>query len=140
MSGECILTTYKTDDKGYGKCNVLRFGKKITRAHILAWVDANGQLPPVDKPLILHSCDNPPCCNPEHLRAGTNAENMLDRVERRSHGHHRMTHCRRGHEYTDENTALRNGRRHCRACDRLGKQRRATVRAELKTLGYGESP
>lgn len=27
---------------------------------------------------IMHLCDNPPCTNPEHLRAVTHRENMLD--------------------------------------------------------------
>lgn len=31
---------------------------------------------------ILHSCDNPPCCNPAHLRPGTQAENIEDRDSR----------------------------------------------------------
>lgn len=30
----------------------------------------------------LHSCDNPTCCNPNHLRWGTAAENMADMRER----------------------------------------------------------
>ena len=32
--------------------------------------------------LVLHSCDNPPCCNPNHLRVGTQADNVQDRVDR----------------------------------------------------------
>lgn len=28
----------------------------------------------------MHSCDNPPCCNPSHLRPGTHAENIADMV------------------------------------------------------------
>lgn len=32
---------------------------------------------------VLHSCHNPPCVNPRHLRAGTHQENMLDKTYRR---------------------------------------------------------
>lgn len=33
-------------------------------------------------PNVLHSCDNPRCCNPGHLRWGTQADNVRDAVER----------------------------------------------------------
>lgn len=29
---------------------------------------------------VLHSCNNPPCCNPDHLREGTHQENMDDKL------------------------------------------------------------
>ena len=35
----------------------------------------------------LHSCDNPPCCNPKHLFAGTNQDNMQDK-EAKGRGNH----------------------------------------------------
>lgn len=31
---------------------------------------------------VLHSCDNPPCCNPNHLRTGTAKDNSNDMIER----------------------------------------------------------
>lgn len=31
---------------------------------------------------VLHSCDNPPCCNPVHLREGSGQDNMDDRTAR----------------------------------------------------------
>lgn len=38
---------------------------------------------PIPKGLyILHSCDNPKCCNPDHLRPGTQKENMDDMYKR----------------------------------------------------------
>lgn len=40
---------------------------------------------------VLHECDNPPCANPAHLKLGTNADNVRDRVVRGREGD------RRGH-------------------------------------------
>lgn len=28
--------------------------------------------------IVMHTCDNPPCCNPSHLVLGTQAENLAD--------------------------------------------------------------
>ena len=32
-----------------------------------------------DGVVVMHTCDNPPCCNPAHLRKGTIADNNADR-------------------------------------------------------------
>lgn len=67
---------------GYGW--VHRQGKNMA-AHRYAWMLTHGE-PPAGMHL-LHTCDNPPCCNPSHLRLGTHLENMADRVAK---GRHRM--------------------------------------------------
>lgn len=62
------------------------------RVHRYLYEELFGTLPP-EKPHVLHSCDNPSCINPEHLRAGTPADNAQDKVSRsrtcRGASHHR---------------------------------------------------
>jgi hypothetical protein len=61
--------------KGYGK---IKWRNRLQSAHRLVWIKANGPIQP-DKPHILHKCDVPSCVNPDHLWAGTNADNVADR-------------------------------------------------------------
>lgn len=62
---------------GYGR---VRMGGKPKRAHRVAYELANG---PVPKGLLVcHTCDNPKCCNPSHLFAGTRQDNFDDMVRK----------------------------------------------------------
>jgi len=49
-------------------------------AHRLAWLLIKGSIP--DGKIIMHSCDNPACCNPEHLSIGTHMDNAIDRLSK----------------------------------------------------------
>lgn len=47
------------------------------RAHRIAFILSKGKDYLIPKGLrVLHSCNNPKCCNPKHLRLGTQKENM----------------------------------------------------------------
>jgi hypothetical protein len=62
---------------GYGKISL---NGKDFLTHRVAWELANGPIPADMQ--VLHSCDNPPCCNPAHLHLGTHADNMREKTER----------------------------------------------------------
>lgn len=78
--GPCWVWTAATNDHGYGvlRPTGYRSGPPI-KAHRysaeLSGMDIAGRH-------VLHSCDNPPCVNPSHLRPGNDAANMQDALER----------------------------------------------------------
>lgn len=81
----CWLWTGRTAKFGHGRIGV---GGEYVNTHRLSWELHRGPIP--DGLWVLHKCDVPPCCNPDHLFLGTRADNMADaaRKNRLRHGVH----------------------------------------------------
>lgn len=58
---------------------------KVRTAHRMTYEAYYGPIP--DGLHIMHTCDNRACVNPAHLRAGTNYDNILDRIQKGRSSH-----------------------------------------------------
>jgi len=68
---------------GYGKMDIEKV--EGVPAHRIAYLSANPgsiTLRMTQGINVLHRCDNPPCCNPNHLFLGTHLDNMRDKKEK----------------------------------------------------------
>ena len=78
---DCWLWTGARLADGYGRSQLTIHGQRVQLAHRISWVLTYGPLT-LDKPSVLHHCDNPPCCNPHHLFVGTQQDNVDDKVRK----------------------------------------------------------
>jgi hypothetical protein len=85
--GPCWMWKGSCNPRGYGAIISSEHNEKL--AHRLSYVLNVGPIP--EGLRVLHSCDNPPCVNPAHLRVGTQADNARDREIRSRVGNTRMT-------------------------------------------------
>lgn len=71
---------------GYGRISRGAKGAGCAGTHRVAWELANGPIPV--GMYVCHKCDNPPCCNVDHLFLGTLSDNTQDMLSKqRGRGH-----------------------------------------------------
>ncbi len=109
----CWIWIGLTDKLGYGSFNK---NKKRYSSHRYFYELKKGTIP---KGLVIdHLCRNASCCNPEHLEAVTNKENILRGVGITAK-EAKQTHCKNGHPLSGENLRLHiRGYRRCLTCMR----------------------
>ncbi|MFC9891476.1 HNH endonuclease signature motif containing protein [Streptomyces pilosus] len=121
----CWHWTGSVNRGGYGRISV-KLDDGVWRpqsAHRAAYRIFIGPIP--DGLELDHLCRVRKCCNPWHLEPVTKTVNVRRGLAPVTSGSwlRARTHCPQGHPYDEENTAKRNGRRHCRTCDRARAQR-----------------
>lgn len=118
----CWLWEKSVTRDNYARCRWRGF----IRAHRLSYEAFKGTIP--NGLQIDHLCRQTCCVNPAHLEAVTGKIN----TERGSVA--QKTHCKHGHEFTQQNTLRRNnGTRSCRACIHT-RNNRASIRRRMRSV------
>ena len=65
-------------DGGYARVKICGLSTSVSR--IVWYLQTGCWAPPYL--VLMHSCDNPKCVNPDHLRLGTTSENVLEGYEK----------------------------------------------------------
>jgi hypothetical protein len=137
----CLTWTGSKTTAGYGN---VRIGGVNHYVHRLVYEAHHGPIPKRindDRAVLDHRCRNRACANINHLELVTNRENILrgdiKRAQPKVPGPRKpralKTHCKRGHEFTTENTYLKpDGRRECRSCMQAHRQERTAREREQR--------
>lgn len=125
LIGPCHVWRGKTNSGGYA---FISWKGVHISVHRYIWIQEYGPIPESDVPLeIDHQCKNRACSNVDHLRLVTKKINMTENISGTGWQlNAAKTHCKHGHEFTEENTIRSKDRRRrwCRTCS-LGIKRRS---------------
>ena len=126
---------------GYG---CVRVHGKLYLNHRVSYEYHHGPIP--EGLIVRHTCDNPPCFNPDHLLVGTHADNARDKVERGRHHYvlRERQYCQKGHDLTLPGAIAKKTRRShidiCVQCARESYERSRPVRycpnCSVNVLGW----
>lgn len=117
----------KTKTKhGYGTVN---YKGERTTAHRIAYKLTKNDIP--KGLIVMHSCDNPACCNPSHLSVGTQKENISDMIKKGRCGD-----CR---NFGDKNGRQKVSLLQCEEIRRLYAETSISQQALAKKYGLGQT-
>jgi hypothetical protein len=119
----CWIWKLGLTDRGYGDS---RWDGRNTRTHRIAYFGFVGPIP--EGLVIDHLCRVRSCCNPAHLEAVTQFENVA-----RGQAGAMPTHCPRGHQLSDDNLIRWKGQRsRCRTCNLAWRAEHDDARARQR--------
>lgn len=113
----CWIYTGYIGQDGYGK--IYYRGRQMSTHRISVHIHHGLDLSNKNlKALHKLECPNKACWNPSHLYIGTAYENNQDKSisGKAISGNSFRTHCKYGHEFTEENTYVADGRKTCKQC------------------------
>lgn len=77
---ECWNWKGTKDPKGYGGFYLRKDKQHQFKSHRIAYQLTFGEIP--EGLCICHKCDNPSCCNPNHLFLGSKSDNNHDAIQK----------------------------------------------------------
>lgn len=89
LSGNVVITESgcwewqgTNNGRGYGHIDLRHWEwpERAPQVHRVAYMLCVGPIP--DGMNVLHRCDNPPCCCPDHLFLGTTLDNIADKINK----------------------------------------------------------
>lgn len=134
QSDSCWHWVGSRNPDGYGNFTI---AGRTHRAHRVSLV-AHG-ITLVEGLVVDHICRVRDCVRPEHLRQVTTRENVLAGVGATAINA-RKTHCKRGHEFTPENTYQGRRGRECHTCRAAKNRRIRLAKVPCPSCGHVLSP
>lgn len=138
--GPCWPWTGDNDQSGYGVFTFVEDGRpRKTRAH--RWLLGHLRGEPLSREVVgeedgCHRCDNPPCCNPDHLYVGTRKQNLGDAVERSRLWQLKKDTCPKGHPLDGVTSQRGSARRYCKTCRKKQQHERRVEQRKTCKNGH----